>query len=346
MFSWKDLLIVGLELLAIATLVKSTFAQSRSPIVMFCGPSQASTLLSKAMLKGLSLRAPKFLKKSCPPEFFNPSCSLKVRNSKTLAFCFGSNGFHDNMWKVCTSERFEDVLNLARENGFMFAKENFGNGFQLQYLNQNNFTTFIAFRSAKHTFPTPGSKWYLDIWKSLMRTSRKDLLQLPSGSSLVLLRDHATKLISNNPYGFQRECIAHFLHFWQLLAVALKDMIPVINIDRLLLVKTRADALNELQDAGVCSLDGLEEGRCEVFAAAVFNFSKKPVHLHTGVHFQHEFSTSELFKRRESEYQRKTKCDEVLQQLMSFCKLYIRDCSSILEIYTDGETNFRPKKGQ
>ncbi|CAL6331518.1 unnamed protein product [Bathycoccus prasinos] len=188
MFSWKDLLIVGLELLAIATLVKSTFAQSRSPIVMFCGPSQASTLLSKAMLKGLSLRAPKFLKKSCPPEFFNPSCSLKVRNSKTLAFCFGSNGFHDNMWKVCTSERFEDVLNLARENGFMFAKENFGNGFQLQYLNQNNFTTFIAFRSAKHTFPTPGSKWYLDIWKSLMRTSRKDLLQLPSGTAVLFWR--------------------------------------------------------------------------------------------------------------------------------------------------------------
>jgi len=327
-------LVYGLNLLV--ALIDNTLAYSQ-PFVMFCGPSQASTLLSEAIVKSLNLRSPKNLKKSCPPEFFNPSCSESVRTSKTLAFCFGSNGFHRNMWKVCSDEKFMDILELARSNGFMFAKENFGNGFQLSYLNQNNFNTFVAFRSPKHTFPTPGSKWYLDIWRSLMLTPREDLLLLPVGSDLLLLRSQAVNLIASDSSGFQRECIAHFLHYWQLIAIALNDNIPIVNIDRILLARTQVSVLKELKDAGICTMKGFEEGNCNKIARAIFEFGKNPVHMHSSHHSKNKFSTSKLFQEREEKYRKETKCDNVLKKLMMFCEMNIEGCTSVLDVYLDVE---------
>ena len=312
------------------------------PIIMFSGPSQGSTLMSEAFIKGLNLKRPINMieKFNCGPEFFNPGCS---RDRKILEKCFGANGASNAIWKTCSSIEFENALDLARKDGFQFAKENFANGFQLSQFHRKGFSVFVAFRRPLHTFPSPGAnRFYLHIWDRLVSTSNADLMLLPFGAEVIKLRNYAVKMVYNDDAsekggvkGLERQCLAHFIHFWHLFSVAIEENIPVVNMERLLLVNSD-QKLQLLENSGVCSLKAIG-GRenCIVFLQTLEHLSRGSINAHRAPTRDRRgnFSTTqEMYREREKEFQN-TKCQKALGGVIRFCRRNSANCVHIIEIY-------------
>lgn len=112
---------------------------SSLPMVMFCGASQSSTLLSNAIISGLNRSFPyNLVVPKCPPEFLNPSCNIHPQKIKN---CFGSqqDRYTHVLWQPCSDANLTEVLDYLSSSHVEFPKVNFAHGGLLLEMHSQGF---------------------------------------------------------------------------------------------------------------------------------------------------------------------------------------------------------------
>ena len=309
-----------------------------STYILFCGPDQSSTLLSEAFLSAFSLQKP-VVHDACPPEFFNPACN---KNPNIMQQCFSGND-GSQIWNPCkTNDAFKNILDSLKADGAGLVKENFGT-WQLLDLHQEGYPVFVAHRLPQHTFPIkfpPMRKFWTVIWRSFLAADPEtSLMQLPAGERLVQLQQYA-KNVSAHLTGFQPECLAHYIHFWHLLTIAIENNIPHIQIEKLLLAEHQTDIISELTGAGICRHDRIKDEFCEILAKELDAIRKNVVHPHDSNRVKNimEFSSNQslsanLYQMKERNFEAEGTCREALFNIFAFCSSNVRGCDEVNKAY-------------
>ena len=137
-------------------------------------------------------------------------------------------------------------------------------------------------------------------------------------------------------------CVAHYIHFWHLLTVALRYGIPYVRIEALLSAPTVNDVMRVLEKSRICapagssSADDGHRHHCQLIAEKILHgrqdktqvHSKNTKHLASGTNF-----TAELYRQKEQRFLNETFCHDALRDLIAFCGDNIPGCRSVNEAY-------------
>ena len=198
------------------------------------------------------------------------------------------------------------------------------------------YSVFVAYRGPEHTFPSDAAvhAFFGAIWNSLKNARGRDLLTLPYGRELLDLRTYIVAEQRSKGYfrgGLSEACVAHYIHFWRLLSVAIEHSIPHVKIENLLLARTAEDIAVVLERAGICSQGDAAYRR---IAEELFKQRQKKTWMHTnrddlqdGINF-----TSSLYEMKEADFN-KSQCRHALADLMSFCDDNVRGCRGVNRVY-------------
>ena len=326
--SWPSLDMTGSEI---------TF---NSTYIIFCGPVQSSTLLSEAFLSALSLKKP-LVHDACPPEFFNPACS---KTPEIMDQCFGTKGdYTHQIWHPCkTYESFKNILMALKKDGAGLVKENVGT-WQLLDFHREGYPVFVAHRLPQHTFPIKHPvvrKIWTAIWNSFLAADpRGSLMQLPAGERLVQLQQYANN-VSTHLVGFQPECLAHYIHFWHLLTIAIENDIPHIQIEKVLLAHDQTDIITELTGAGICRKDRINEKYCKILAKELDTIRNNVVNPHDSNYIRKsvEFNSTQslsvnLYRGKEKSFEEEGTCRDALTKIFYFCSSNVPGCDEVNKAY-------------
>lgn len=315
-----------------------------STYIMFCGPDQSSTLLSEVFLSALSLKIPKVKRGrdwTCPPEFFNPSCTNPA-NKDIMAQCFGSENYKMQVWQTCEKETsFANVLQALKEDGAGFVKENFGT-WQMLDFHRKGYPVFVAHRLPQHTFPIKRKitrNYWTAIWRSFLNADPQEfLLKFPAGDRLVQLQEYA-KAVSPNLIGFQPECLAHYIHFWHLLTIAIENGIPHVQIEKILLAEEQNDIITEFINAGICRADRISEYYCSRLAQEVYTMRNKITMSHDSktenihqINITQRLSVN-LYELKEQNFEAEGTCRSALVDIFEFCSEHVKGCEVVNKEY-------------
>ena len=312
-----------------------------STYIIFCGPVQSSTLLSEAFLSALSLKKPT-VHDACPPEFFNPACS---KTPEIMEQCFGSQGeYSHQIWNPCKTknESFENILVALKQDGAGLVKENVGT-WQLLEFHRKGYPVFVAHRLPQHTFPIKHPvvrRFWTAIWDSFLAADpQTSLLQLPAGERLVQLQQYANN-VSSHLVGFQPECLAHYIHFWHLLTIAIENDIPHVQIEKVLLAHDQTDIITELTDAGICRQDRINEKYCKILAEKLDTIRNNVIHPHDSnylkksvVYNSTQSLSANLYHSKEKSFEEEGTCRDALVKIIDFCSSNVPGCDEVNKAY-------------
>jgi hypothetical protein len=161
-----------------------------------------------------------------PPEFFNPFGNVESLRGLPPG-CFGAESGHcQQTWRQGPENvTLEHMFALDRSR-IGFTKENHGNGQVLLDFCQAGYPVFVAHRLPQHAFPvTRAVKHFYDAaHRGIMEEPEVLLPRMPAGDRLVRLRDHVkgmnrTAILADSV----TDCLAHHLHFWHLILVAIEN---------------------------------------------------------------------------------------------------------------------------
>ncbi len=229
------------------------------------------------------------------------------------------------------------IMDFFNSSSVGFTKENFAHGGILLDMHERGFPVFVAHRLPHHTFPVK-RWWYSLMWKGLVEASEDELSTHPLGDDLLTLRTYAeterertgspwTKDPKNVP-----SCVAHYLHFWHLLAVALEHGIPNILLERLLTAPTVDVVLDVLKGARICM--GGADVDCRNIAEEIVRGRQEATHMHfeNSVEGGENF-TNRLYRQKEEKFMNYTLCRDALHDLMTFCEDSVKHCKEVNKAY-------------